>query len=191
MSDSWYAQEVKHTLRVDLLTARRSRSEADIAAARLRVATGVLTRLVADEAAGRRWQCVAGYKPLRTEPGSIALLDALAERGLRVLVPLTLDDRDLDWVEWSSPADPLGVDAIGAADVVLVPALGVDARGTRLGRGGGSYDRALRRVRPGVPVAALLYADEVVAELPADPWDVPVTAVVTPDGWRDLGTDQM
>ena len=43
---------------------------------------------------------------------------------------------------------------------------------SRLGRGGGSYDRALPRVRPGIPVVALLYSDEVRAELPREPWDV-------------------
>jgi 5-formyltetrahydrofolate cyclo-ligase len=72
------------------------------------------------------------------------------------------------------------------ADAVLVPALAVGRDGVRLGRGGGSYDRALARVAPGTPRAALLFDEELVDALPADPWDVPVTDVVSPSGWRAL-----
>ena len=103
-----------------------------------------------------------------------------------MLVPVTLPDRDLDWV--ALPGDiALSVSAIAAADAVLVPALAVAPDGTRLGRGGGSYDRALARVHPGVPIAALVYDGEVRARLPRDPWDVPVSAYVTPSGgWREV-----
>jgi 5-formyltetrahydrofolate cyclo-ligase len=69
---------------------------------------------------------------------------------------------------------------------VLVPALAVARDGVRLGRGGGSYDRALARVAPGTPRVALLFDGELVDALPADPWDVPVTDAVTPAGWRAL-----
>ena len=78
------------------------------------------------------------------------------------------------------PGPRLGPEAIASAEIVLVPALAVDATGTRLGRGGGSYDRALARVRPEVPVIALLYPGELVPLLPAEPHDRPVTAVLTP-----------
>jgi 5-formyltetrahydrofolate cyclo-ligase len=61
-----------------------------------------------------------------------------------------------------------------------VPALQVDRDGNRLGRGGGSYDRALARAT-GLTVA-LLHDDELVAELPHEPHDVPVRAVATPTG---------
>jgi len=127
---------------------------------------------------------------LRTEPGSTALLDALTGHGVLVLVPVLLADRDLDWAVWDAagqrPGPRVGVGAIARADALLVPALAVARDGTRLGRGGGSYDRALRRVPAGVPVAALLYDGELVEALPKDDWDVPVTAVVTPAGWQDL-----
>ena len=41
-------------------------------------------------------------------------------------------------------------------------------------------------MKPGTPVAALLYSDELLPEVPVESWDLPVSAVVTPDGWRDL-----
>jgi 5-formyltetrahydrofolate cyclo-ligase len=171
----------KQDLREELLQHRRALTREQIEAARAAVRAAVLTQR---ESAG--WTTVAAYLPLRTEPGSTELLDELVRRAVRVLVPVTLPDRDLDWVRL--PGDePLTADAIGTVDAVLVPGLAVAADGTRLGRGGGSYDRALRRVRPGVPVAVLLYDGEVRAHLPRDDWDVPVSAYVTPGaGWVSI-----
>lgn len=175
----------KAALRDTLRARRRERTDAAVAAARDGVRAAVLARC--DE---RGWRCVAAYLPLRTEPGSLALLDDLAARRIRVLVPVLLPDDDLDWAQWDASAHgtgpALGVDAVGEADVVLAPALAVARDGTRLGRGGGSYDRALRRVRPSVPVAALLFDGELVDALPREEWDVRASAVVTPSGWQDL-----
>jgi 5-formyltetrahydrofolate cyclo-ligase len=174
----------KIELRVRLFDARRARSTHDIEVARAAVRDAVLVRCDADA-----WRSVAAYVPLRTEPGSLELLSALVARGVRVLVPVVLPDRDHDWAEWNAPESidvPLGVDAIAGVDAVLVPALAVAADGTRLGRGGGSYDRALKRANSDVPRAALLYDGEFVATLPHESWDVPVTAMITPTGWRDL-----
>lgn len=167
----------KTELRPKLLAARAGLSPDLIAAARARVRAHVLARF----ATARR---IAAYRPLRTEPGSLELLDALAERGV-VLVPLLRTDRDLDWTPWPA-GDPLGVDAIAGVDVVLAPALAVSRSGVRLGRGGGSYDRALARVPATVPIAALIYDDELVEELPYDDWDIPVTGAISPSGWHDL-----
>jgi len=168
-----------------LTAARRERAVEAVEAARRDVCAAVLERCAAAE-----WRCVGAYVPLPTEPGSLALLDALSQNGVRVLVPLLLADRDLDWALWDATSqragESLGVGAIAHVDAVLVPALAVAGDGTRLGRGGGSYDRALRRVPAGVPLAALLFEGELLEHLPSEDWDVPVSAVVTPTGWRDL-----
>jgi 5-formyltetrahydrofolate cyclo-ligase len=77
------------------------------------------------------------------------------------------------------PTGPrLGPDAVRTCDVVVVPALAVDRDGHRLGRGGGSYDRAL----PGAQglVVALLHDGELLDAVPTDPHDVAVHAVATP-----------
>ncbi|MCW2500959.1 MAG: 5-formyltetrahydrofolate cyclo-ligase [Frankiales bacterium] len=125
---------------------------------------------------------VASYVAFGAEP-------ALAPRP-GWLLPVLLEDDDLDWARYDGrlapgrrglqePVGPrLGVDAVAGCDLVLVPALLVDRRGNRLGKGGGSYDRALRRAR-GLTVA-LLHDDELVEELPAEPHDVAVAAVATP-----------
>ena len=106
---------------------------------------------------------MAAYVSMGTEPGTGALLDALDDAGKRVILPLLQPDNDLDWALHTGPGDlvsagrgllepvgrRLGVDAVAGADVVLVPGLAVAVDGTRMGRGGGSYDRALARVPVG------------------------------------------
>jgi 5-formyltetrahydrofolate cyclo-ligase len=138
---------------------------------------------------------VAAYVPLPGEPAGPGLVDALAAVAGRVLLPVLRADRDLDWAVYAGaealvagplglrqPAGPLlGVAAISSADLVIVPAVAVARTGMRLGRGGGSYDRALARVTTGL-VVALLYDGELIESVPADPHDRPVDAVITPSG---------
>jgi 5-formyltetrahydrofolate cyclo-ligase len=138
---------------------------------------------------------VAAYVPMTGEPGGSALIDALATAVPELLLPVLRPDFDLDWAVHEGAFAPghhprlsepvgarLGVDAIATASLVLVPALAVDGDGARLGRGGGSYDRALARVPAGVPVVALLYPDEIMPAVPREPHDRPVTGALTPAG---------
>ncbi|MFI9172065.1 5-formyltetrahydrofolate cyclo-ligase [Streptomyces lincolnensis] len=152
-----------------------------------------------------RARTVAAYVSVGSEPGTLALLDALRARGVRVLLPALLADNDLDWGAYAGqgslvrvqhggkmalfePAgERLGPDSVTGADVVLLPGLAVDARGMRLGRGGGSYDRVLARLErasASTALVVLLYDSEVVDRVPAEAHDRPVQAVVTPSGVR-------
>ena len=135
---------------------------------------------------------VTSYASVPGEPPTGAVNDALAHSGIRVLLPVTLPDLDLDWCDASDPRRTrLGLDAVAAADLVLAPGLAVDSRGTRMGQGGGCYDRALPRRHPGVPAVVLLHPGEVLGDdeppLPRREHDQPVDAVVTADGLVDLG----
>lgn len=179
----------------------------------LRKVSSALTRrlLQAPElrvSAAGRVTTVCAYASFGTEPDTTALIDALNAQGVRVLLPVLLPDAELDWAVYNGQLSPgrlglrepvgdrLGVEAILNADVVLVPALAVSATGDRLGRGGGSYDRALAHLtarktgsarastrsaqlrRPWV--CALVYDHEVEARFPVDPHDQPVDAACTP-----------
>jgi 5-formyltetrahydrofolate cyclo-ligase len=179
----------KRARRVPLLAARRARSDADRSTARDAVAGHLAAAL-----AGR--SCVAAYLPLPTEPLDPALLPQLAQ-DLRVLIPVVTGPAPLDWCEFTEATRPgqlgieepdgprLGPDAIGDADVVIVPALAAAADGYRLGRGGGHYDRTLalrahlRGNRPD-ELIALVYDAEFGPAVPHDDLDRPVTAVITP-----------
>jgi 5-formyltetrahydrofolate cyclo-ligase len=145
---------------------------------------------------------IAAYYSIGAEPDTRGLVYALWKRGSYVLLPVLRPDGDLDWASYEGPDSlvpgsrglrepgepPRGVDAVARADAVLVPALAVDPAGRRLGRGGGSYDRALARVGPLVPLIALLYDDELVEHVPAERHDVPVRAAVTPQAGITLLT---
>jgi 5-formyltetrahydrofolate cyclo-ligase len=110
-------------------------------------------------------------------------------------------DLDLDWGRYDGllslvpglrgtlePAGPrLGVEAIGEAVLVFVPGLAADRAGHRLGRGGGSYDRALRRISPTALVAVVLYDEELLDEVPVASHDATVHAVLTPSGLTPVG----
>jgi 5-formyltetrahydrofolate cyclo-ligase len=146
----------------------------------------------------RRAATVAAYVSMNGEPGTGPLLDGLRAAGKRVILPVVLPGLDLDWAVYRDPRDlvparfgllepggePLGVDAIATADVVLVPALAVSPAGVRLGRGGGCYDRALGRVPVGTFTCALLYDGEVDLDVPVEPHDRPVLYAATPSGIR-------
>jgi len=101
----------------------------------------------------------------------------------------TRADNDLDWGAYDGPdglrtarrgllepaGPPLGPEALTTADVVLVPGIAVGSDGLRLGRGGGSYDRALDRVPDGTFVCVLLNSEEVMDSVPRDDHDRSVT----------------
>ncbi|SDD97879.1 5-formyltetrahydrofolate cyclo-ligase [Nocardioides lianchengensis] len=180
----------KLALRDRLLTARGRRPLLDVGEGARRTAEHLLA---APEV--RRAATVAAYVSIGTEPGTGLLLRALADAGRRVVLPVLLPDGDLDWGTYRGdtslaparrgllePVDRLGVDAVATADVVLVPGLAVSPTGMRLGRGGGSYDRALARVPVGTFTCVLLNDDEVGVEVPVEPHDRAVTAAASPSG---------
>ncbi len=130
---------------------------------------------------------VALYLSFATEPGTGPLIDWLADQRVRALAPTLLPDADLGWMEVPD-GPPLGLDAITDAGVILVPALAVDRSGHRLGRGGGSYDRALTRVRPGQTVLAVVHDDEVLDAVPVGPHDRIVDGALTSERGAVLST---
>lgn len=152
---------------------------------------------LAEAVAGIHAGTVSCYVPFGSEPGSITLLDLLRDRGCRVLLPVIPDVRGpLDWAEYSGasslapgnfqpalePNGPrLGPRAIGEAEVVLAPALGVDQQGVRLGKGAGYYDRSLVFAAPDAQLVAVIRDAELVERLPAEPHDVRMDAVLTPE----------
>lgn len=187
------AHPAKLALRDQLTTARNRLPVAEL---------GLFARAVAGHLLAvpevRRAATVAAYVSVGTEPGTSWLLDGLAAAGTRVVLPVLLPDGDLDWAAYDGPGglaparhgllEPtsrrLGVEAVATADAVVVPGLAVSPTGMRLGRGGGSYDRALGRVPVGTFTCVVLYDDEVDRAVPVEAHDRPVTAAVTPSGLR-------
>jgi 5-formyltetrahydrofolate cyclo-ligase len=182
----------KAALRARLIARRRGLSPEDRTAAGRQLRDAVL-ELPEMQMAGT----VAAYASVGTEPDTRGLLFALWKRGTYVLLPVLQPDGELDWASYEGPdslapgprglLEPVeprrGVIAITSADLIIVPAVAVDRAGRRLGRGGGSYDRALARVGEAIQTVALLYDGELVTRVPAGPHDQPVrTAAVAGEG---------
>jgi 5-formyltetrahydrofolate cyclo-ligase len=179
----------KIALRRQLLTERAQMAESERSAAGRTLRDAVLS-LPEIQMAGT----VAAYISVGTEPDTRGLVYALWKRGTYVLLPLLLSDNDLDWACYEGPDSlapgprgllqptepPRGPGAVSSADLVIVPAVAVDRSGRRLGRGGGSYDRALARVGAAVPTVALIYDGELLDEVPAGPHDQRVRMVARP-----------
>ncbi|MDY6996186.1 MAG: 5-formyltetrahydrofolate cyclo-ligase [Actinomycetota bacterium] len=141
---------------------------------------------------------VCAYVPVGSEPGSLAMVDALAAHDVAVLLPVARNGPDdtpgpLQWGRYrrgelvaapfglrEPPPPTLPPETVGQAGVVLVPALAVDRRGVRLGRGAGFYDRTLGLAAPGTLLVAVVRDDELVERLPAEPHDVAMSHALTP-----------
>lgn len=181
----------KTQLRTALLAARRAVPD-PVRAAEARALCDHLPGVVGPD------EIVCAYVPVGAEPGTLALVDRLREVCARVLLPVARADADgrplpLLWGEYVpgalvsgrfgllEPAEPgLDSQAVGLASVVLVPALAVDRRGVRLGRGGGYYDRSLSLCRPGARLIAVVRDEELVEDLPGEAHDVRMTHALTP-----------
>ncbi|GAA1634305.1 5-formyltetrahydrofolate cyclo-ligase [Georgenia ruanii] len=192
-TDGYEAEDAKQMLRQLVREARAQRPEKERLAAARAFADHAL------EAVGDA-RCVAAYVSQGSEPNSLEVLEALRRAGIRVLLPVLGPGLARTWGVYQGPDDlqvrapgrppePSGevlpAEAIAQADVVIAPALAIDAAGTRLGQGGGWYDRVLRHARPGTPIFAMVYGEELVRDvlLPQAGHDAPVTAVMTPEEW--------
>jgi 5-formyltetrahydrofolate cyclo-ligase len=151
-----------------------------------------LARLVLPHLSGAR--VIAAYHPLKDEIDPAAILAGLGE-GQRHALPWFADrEAQFLWREgpasepspWGVAQPPVGAGAL-APDIVLVPVVLADRRGTRIGHGKGHYDRALAHLREsGGPVSTIGLAwESQISEtpIPADRWDIRLDAVATPKEW--------
>ena len=186
-------EKIALRLRTRDARARRSARKRDDAA---KAIAGHLLSMPEVQAA----HCVSIYASRPTEPGTLPTIEALAARGVRVLLPVLGDGLERCWAVYRGaddltqrspgrPPEPSGEmlpqSSISDADVVIAPALSVDATGTRLGNGGGWYDRVLPEAKPGALLVALAFDEEVRSGsslVPRARHDYPIEVVVTPTG---------
>jgi 5-formyltetrahydrofolate cyclo-ligase len=149
---------------------------------------------------------LALYLAAGSEPPTLPLITALHGAGNRILLPVCEADRKLSWVYWTPSSElrrsrfgPIqepvgerhGLEVIGAASGIFVPATAVDRSGNRIGQGGGYYDYLLGQLEAGkrtVPTVAVVYDSEVLpaGSIPSEPFDRPVAAALTPSGLVEL-----
>jgi 5-formyltetrahydrofolate cyclo-ligase len=186
---------MKATLRKHMRSQRRSLSGPD---------HGRRSRLAAKAVAGLRMfragKRIALYLPFDRETDTAPLIAAARRRGVRVFVPVIVDRRHnrirfypLDRKtrrgefgiaiprELAHPMPPRWL------DLIVVPLVGVDAAGRRLGMGGGFYDRALefrrrRRHWPGPHLVGFAFDCQRTESRFADAWDVSLDSLATESG---------
>ena len=151
-----------------------------------------LARIVLPHLAGAR--AIGAYHPLKDEISPLPIIESLGEGQLYGIPWFASRDAQFIWREGlGQEASPWGVLQPPAAalalapDVVLVPVVLADRRGIRIGHGKGHYDRALAHLRGGgrpVFTIGLAWQVQVIDDsIPADPWDVRLNAVATPEEW--------
>ena len=177
---------ITHTAGPEPIEARSRRLE--------RPSTGSRLAGMGIESEFKSAEVIAGYHPMRDEISPLPLLHALKAHGRITALPW-FEDRDARMIFRENPATevgPWGVlqpDAhapVSLPNLVLVPLVLIDWKGTRIGHGKGHYDRALSHLRKSGPVHTIgICWDIQISEtlIPADPWDIPLDAIATPTQW--------
>jgi len=140
---------------------------------------------------------VAGYWASQGELPLNLVIPPLAARGQQFLLPVIRPGKRLQFAAWQAgdaiqpnrygipePAAPKELLEPFQLDLVLVPLLGFDRRGNRLGQGGGYYDRSFaflnEQVRPTTPLlVGVAYAFQELPEVDEQDWDVPLDYIAT------------
>ena len=183
--------------RAALRRALRARRAAIAAAERIAAAQALVAQLeqVPEFLTDR---CIGGYWAVDGELPLMALMGGLRARGQRYCLPVIHADRRLRFAPWTAGAAvepnrygipepvcaPSDLLAPQQLDVVLVPLLGFDRQGHRLGFGGGWYDRSFAWLADREDVAkpvlvGVAYAAQEIDALDAQPWDVRLDYVAT------------
>jgi 5-formyltetrahydrofolate cyclo-ligase len=129
------------------------------------------------------------YLSFGSEPVTDVFVIGAKAAGITLFAPRTGPESSMEFarLEGATESSELGfLQPIGEViepeqlDLIIAPALSVDAFGNRLGRGGGFFDRYLEKFEG--PVAAVVYEHELVPELPHEVHDRPVQYAITPTG---------
>lgn len=187
-------EQVKAALRSQAHAIRAAVPQADRADAAAAVAAQFFEDVAPEENA-----VVAAYWRIRDELDCQPILVRLMDSGRIVILPVvTGADEPLDLRVWEQ-GEALYEAGFGTLapseqapraepDLVLMPLLGFDKHGTRLGYGGGYYDRTLAQMTKKPKLIGLAFAVQELDEIPREAHDVPLDAVITEQGIRHFGT---
>jgi len=136
---------------------------------------------------------VAGYLPVGSEADPHDVMTSALSHGKPLVLPcLSAKDAPLVFRCWAmdDPTEtapggfqqPLSSQNVLEPDLILLPMLGFDRMGNRIGQGAGHYDRALE-LRPTALRIGIAWSVQEVDTIPADPWDVPLDAIMTEAEW--------
>ncbi len=178
----------KRALRAETLLKRDALSPSERAAREARILRNLM-----EQDAYRTAGTVAVFVSCRSEVDTRAVIEDLLKKGRTVAVPrvvsrgemefcgITDPDRDLQEGTFGirEPKPSAGRVRPGDIDLMIAPGAAFDARGFRIGYGGGYYDRYIRKLRPDCPVISPAFEVQIVDRVPAGPFDEAVDAIIT------------
>ncbi len=181
--------EQKKTARKQAFAARKAAQSPTASIA----ASGHLTAFLSTQPKG---SIVAGYMPIQTEIDPRPTQTALCDLGYRLCLPVIQGhNKPLVFREWTPESGmiegdfgaliPRGGDYL-TPDIAIIPLVGFDAKGARLGYGGGFYDRTLAEIetQKNVLKVGFAFAGQEIASVPTDRFDQYLDAIVTENGVR-------
>ena len=189
-------KDIKKILRTDALARR------DALDPLWRIEQSLKLAAEADAIGIEPGQVVSGFWPMRSEIDVRPLMFALRERGARLSLPAILDRTTIVFRELVRGVDmvEMGFGTVGPGEeaevldpaVMLVPLAAFDARGHRIGYGGGYYDRAIERLhgrgmRP--RLIGVAFECQEVPEVPNEGHDVQLYQILTESSLRRCGEE--
>ncbi len=185
---------LRQGLRREMRSRRRS-----LPRVRRQFAVRAIIRRLRAHAAYQRARSVALYWPADGEPDIRGIEAHARARGKRLYLPVVGGGGGMAFAPWvrggrlrrnrygiPEPAGGRRVPA-GRLDLLVMPLVAFDAAGNRLGMGGGYYDRALAQRHRRPFLVGIAFACQQVEAVPAQPWDIPMTCVITERGRRARG----
>jgi 5-formyltetrahydrofolate cyclo-ligase len=155
--------------------------------------------LLAAQALWKTAQWVLFFAPLPEEMDVWPLLTEALSTGKRVALPrFVAETRSYEACQILDPQVDVQAGHFGIReparrctrltsnrlDLILVPGVGFDLHGRRLGRGKGYYDQLLRALRG--TTCGVAFDQQIVEEIPVAPHDVPLNCILTPTRWVNL-----
>jgi len=136
---------------------------------------------------------IAGYCAIGSEIDPAVLLDLLFQRGVTIALPHVSSAKDPMRFQVWQPGSRLDRGPFGLSqppadapevvpDVIFTPLLGFDGALNRIGYGAGHYDRAFARI-PNARRIGLAWSIQACEQIPVEPWDIPLHAVITEKSW--------
>ena len=151
--------------------------------------------------------CIGVFWPFDGEPDLRPAVELLAIEGVRIALPVicpSVAGASMKFQQWSpgtrmvsnqygilEPGETPDIQMI-EIDLILIPLVGWDSSGARLGMGAGYYDRALQPFAqlPSPVRAGVAYQFQRVPHLPEEPWDIRLHGILSESGWQEcLKTD--
>lgn len=187
---------MKKDLRKELLAKRSQLSREDVAFKSSSISKQLISNPIYEKA-----NHVMVYLSFRNEVETASIIKDLFDNNKKVYIPLTVPDtremivselldleKDLEIGNFGvlepkkDAVRPVPIDTL---DLVLVPGVGFDKRGYRVGYGGGYYDRFLPKLSQAVPTVALAFDVQMIEKAPTDQYDFPVQYVITEEEFID------